>query len=138
MILNSPAMVMKNYIEQNLTSNITIDDIAASVPLSRSRCIHLFKEVYHINLTTIILNCVWNWQKISSATPCFPYMKSHSISIFLTVSVFLPFSKNTAGSLLPAFEKILCQKNDPIIYKAFQKNQTRQRSQNSPWAVLLF
>ena len=48
MILNSPAMVMKNYIEQNLTSNITIDDIAASVPLSRSRCIHLFKEVYHI------------------------------------------------------------------------------------------
>lgn len=43
-----PALTMKNYIEQNLTANISIDDIAASVPLSRSRCIHLFKEIYGI------------------------------------------------------------------------------------------
>ena len=47
-IQTSPALVMKNYIEQNLTASITIDDIASSVPLSRSRCIHLVKEVYHI------------------------------------------------------------------------------------------
>lgn len=42
----SPALAMKNYIEQNLTVPISINDIADSVHLSRSRCIHLFREAY--------------------------------------------------------------------------------------------
>lgn len=43
---HSQALAMKNYIEQNLTQPLGIDDIAAHVHLSRSRAIHLFKEVY--------------------------------------------------------------------------------------------
>lgn len=45
-ISHSQALAMKNYIEQNLTSPLGIDDIAAHVHLSRSRAIHLFKEAY--------------------------------------------------------------------------------------------
>lgn len=45
---NSPPLAMKRFIEQNLTAPIGIDDIAASVHLSRSRCIHLFRETYGI------------------------------------------------------------------------------------------
>ena len=44
----SPALAMKNFIEENLTAPIRIDDIADSVHLSRSRCIHLFREAYRI------------------------------------------------------------------------------------------
>lgn len=45
-VSHSQALAMKNYIEQNLTSPLGIDDIAAHVHLSRSRAIHLFKEAY--------------------------------------------------------------------------------------------
>jgi len=43
---NSLALSMKNYIEQNLSAPLDIDDIAAHVHLSRSRAIHLFRETY--------------------------------------------------------------------------------------------
>lgn len=44
----SRALVMKNFIEQNLVRPLTIDDIAGCVPLSRSRAIHLFRETYAV------------------------------------------------------------------------------------------
>lgn len=43
---HSQALAMKNYIEQNLTLPLTIEEIAAQVHLSRSRAIHLFREAY--------------------------------------------------------------------------------------------
>lgn len=42
------AQMMKDYIEHSLTLPIGIDDIAGHVHLSRSRAIHLFREVYHV------------------------------------------------------------------------------------------
>lgn len=42
----SQALSMKNFIEQNLTVPLTIEDIASHVHLSRSRTIHLFREAY--------------------------------------------------------------------------------------------
>lgn len=42
----SRALAMKNFIEQNASRPLTIDDIAGCVPLSRSRAIHLFREAY--------------------------------------------------------------------------------------------
>ena len=42
------ALSMKDYIEHNLTVPMSIDNIAAHVHLSRSRAIHLFREVYHV------------------------------------------------------------------------------------------
>lgn len=42
------AAAMKDYIEHNLTLPIGIDDIAAHVHLSRSRAMHLFRDVYHV------------------------------------------------------------------------------------------
>lgn len=44
----SRALTMKNYIEQNVAHPLNIDDIAACIPLSRSRAIHLFKETYGV------------------------------------------------------------------------------------------
>lgn len=44
----SRALTMRNFIEQNASRPLTIDDIAECVPLSRSRAIHLFKETYSI------------------------------------------------------------------------------------------
>lgn len=43
------AYIMKNYIEQNLTRSITVDDMAARVHLSASRAIHVFKEAFGIS-----------------------------------------------------------------------------------------
>lgn len=48
-VRNSQALAIKNYIEQNLTQPLGIDDIAAHVHLSRSRTIHLFKEAYGVS-----------------------------------------------------------------------------------------
>lgn len=47
-ISHSQALAIKNFIEQNLTRPLSIDDIAAHVHLSRSRALHLFKETYDI------------------------------------------------------------------------------------------
>ncbi len=44
----SRALTLKNFIEQNAARSLTIDDIAACIPLSRSRAIHLFKETYGV------------------------------------------------------------------------------------------
>lgn len=44
----SQALALKNYIEQNLMLPLSIEDMAGHVHLSRSRAIHLFKEVYGI------------------------------------------------------------------------------------------
>lgn len=44
----SLALAIKNYIEQNLTLPLSIDDMADHVHLSRSRAIHLFKETYGV------------------------------------------------------------------------------------------
>lgn len=43
------AVAMKKFIEQSLTRPLSIDEIAASVHLSRSRAMHLFKETYGIS-----------------------------------------------------------------------------------------
>lgn len=48
MAVPAQARSMKDYIEHNLTLPISINDIAAHVHLSRSRAIHLFREVYHV------------------------------------------------------------------------------------------
>ena len=40
---------MKNFIEQNLTRHLSVDDIAKYVHLSRSRAIHLFSETYGVS-----------------------------------------------------------------------------------------
>lgn len=42
----SCGLSMKNYIEQNLTVQLSMEDIAAHVHLSVSRATHLFKEEY--------------------------------------------------------------------------------------------
>ena len=39
---------MKQYIEEHLTQPLSIDEMATHVHLSRSRVLHLFKEVYNI------------------------------------------------------------------------------------------
>ena len=44
----SQALALKNFIEQNLTLPLSIDDMAGHVHLSRSRAIHLFKETYGV------------------------------------------------------------------------------------------
>lgn len=44
----SQALSLKNYIEQNLMLPLSVEDMAGYVHLSRSRAIHLFKEVYGI------------------------------------------------------------------------------------------
>lgn len=48
LVNSSQAHIMKNYIEQNLTHPLSIEDIAKQVNLSRSRALHLYKETYHI------------------------------------------------------------------------------------------
>lgn len=45
----SPALSMKNFIEQNLARPLSVDEIAENVHLSRSRAIHLFTETYGIS-----------------------------------------------------------------------------------------
>ncbi len=45
---HTQAVMMKNYIEQNLTRPLKIEEAAASVHLSPSRAIHLFKEAFGI------------------------------------------------------------------------------------------
>ncbi len=45
---HAQALVMKNYIEQNLTRALPIDEVAKSAHLSTSRALHLFKEVFGI------------------------------------------------------------------------------------------
>lgn len=50
------ALALKNYIEQNLTIPLSIDNMAEYVHLSRSRAIHLFKEVYGITPYHYYLN----------------------------------------------------------------------------------
>lgn len=45
-VSHSQALAMKNFIEQNLTRPLSIDDIAAHVHLSRSRAVHLYRESY--------------------------------------------------------------------------------------------
>lgn len=47
-VRHSQALAMKNYIEQNLTRPLCIDEISAQVHLSRSRALHLFKEAYDV------------------------------------------------------------------------------------------
>ena len=44
----SCGLLMKNFIEQNLTADLTMADIAAHVHLSVSRATHLFKEEYQV------------------------------------------------------------------------------------------
>lgn len=43
---HTPAAMMKKYIDQNLTHPLIMDDMAASVHLSPSRAIHVFKEAF--------------------------------------------------------------------------------------------
>ncbi len=50
------ALALKNYIEQNLMRSLSIDDMAEYVHLSRSRAIHLFKEVYGVTPYHYYLN----------------------------------------------------------------------------------
>ncbi len=45
---HSPAFIMKNYIEQNLTRSLSLEEIAQSVHLSSSRALHLYKEEFQI------------------------------------------------------------------------------------------
>lgn len=45
---NSPAVSIRNFIETNLTNNLTIHMIAEHVHLSRSRTMHIFKDTYGI------------------------------------------------------------------------------------------
>ena len=47
-VSHSQALAMKNYIEQNLTRPLDIETLAATVHLSRSRALHLFKETYNV------------------------------------------------------------------------------------------
>lgn len=42
------ALAVKQYIEEHLTQPLSIDEVANHVHLSRSRVLHLFKEVYNI------------------------------------------------------------------------------------------
>lgn len=44
-----PALMMKDFIDQNLASQLTIESIAAHVHLSRSRALHVFKDMYGIS-----------------------------------------------------------------------------------------
>ncbi len=44
----SAALAMKNYIDENLTRSLSIEELAAHVSLSRSRALHLFKEEYGV------------------------------------------------------------------------------------------
>ena len=46
---HTQAVMMKNYIEQNLTRPLKTEEAAASVHLSPSRAIHLFKEAFGIS-----------------------------------------------------------------------------------------
>lgn len=46
---NTLAFAMKNFIEQNLMRPLSVDDVAASVHLSPSRAIHMFKETFGIS-----------------------------------------------------------------------------------------
>ncbi len=47
-VQHSPAVIMKNYIEQNLTRSLSLEEIAQSVHLSPSRALHLYKEEFQI------------------------------------------------------------------------------------------
>lgn len=47
-VSHSQALSMKNFIEQNLTQPLNIENMVAHVHLSRSRALHLFKETYGI------------------------------------------------------------------------------------------
>ena len=44
---NAAAYAMKQYIEEHLTEPLSIDNLAGYVHLSRSRALHLYKDVYH-------------------------------------------------------------------------------------------
>lgn len=44
---NATAYAMKQYIEQHLAEPLSIDSLAEYVHLSRSRALHLYKDVYH-------------------------------------------------------------------------------------------
>ncbi len=45
---HTQALIMKNYIEQNLTHALPIEEVAESAHLSPSRALHLFKEAFGI------------------------------------------------------------------------------------------
>ena len=42
------AVLLRNYIDMHLTESLSLDHLADTVSLSRSRLIHLFQEVYHV------------------------------------------------------------------------------------------
>ena len=46
--LNPTALAIRNYIDMHLTESLSLDHLADTVSLSRSRLIHLFQEVYHV------------------------------------------------------------------------------------------
>lgn len=45
---HTQAVVMKNYIEHNLTRSLTVEEISSTVHLSPSRAIHIFKEAFGV------------------------------------------------------------------------------------------
>ena len=46
--INPAALAIRNYIDMHLTESLSLDHLADTVSLSRSRLIHLFQEVYHV------------------------------------------------------------------------------------------
>ena len=46
--INPTALAIRNYIDMHLTESLSLDHLADTVSLSRSRLIHLFQEVYHV------------------------------------------------------------------------------------------
>lgn len=46
--INPTALAIRNYIDMHLTESLSLDHLADTVSLSRSRLIHLFREVYHV------------------------------------------------------------------------------------------
>lgn len=43
---HTQAVIMKNYIEHNLTRPLTVEEIASSIHLSPSRALHIYKEAF--------------------------------------------------------------------------------------------
>lgn len=104
--INPTALAIRNYIDMHLTESLSLDHLADTVSLSRSRLIHLFQEVYHVAPYQYYLSqkCKLAQSMLSRTT--LPVSAISTQLGFLDPHHFSSFFKKQCGLSLASYRKL--------------------------------
>lgn len=104
--INPTALAIRNYIDMHLTESLSLDHLADTVSLSRSRLIHLFQEVYHVAPYQYYLSQKCNLAQSMLSRTTLPVSAISTQLGFLDPHHFSSFFKKQCGLSPASYRKL--------------------------------